>query len=68
MEIGDGAQIAAQSGVAKSIAPGKSYFGSPAKERMQAYRQIAAVGKLPELVERVRALEQRLARIERQEP
>ena len=67
VEVGDGAQVAAQSGVSKDLLPGKSYFGSPAKERMQAYRHIASIGKVPDLIERVRALERRLERLEKEE-
>ena len=60
VEIGDGARLAAQSGAARSLAGGKDYFGSPAREKNDAFRILAAQNKLPELVRRVRTLERRL--------
>lgn len=60
MHIGPGARIAAQSGVGKDVPAGEDQFGSPAREKGEAFRLLALYGKLPELLQRVRALEHRL--------
>jgi UDP-3-O-[3-hydroxymyristoyl] glucosamine N-acyltransferase len=58
IELGNGVKVGAQSGVAKSIPPGAVYLGSPAREGMTAKKIEAALNRLPELLRRVRALEQ----------
>lgn len=60
LEIGDGVQIAAQSGITKSIPPGEAYFGSPARPMMEAKRIEASLGRLPELLRRVKRIEDTL--------
>ncbi|MEW6049997.1 MAG: UDP-3-O-(3-hydroxymyristoyl)glucosamine N-acyltransferase [Candidatus Zixiibacteriota bacterium] len=60
IEIGDGVKVGAQSGVHKSIPPGKEYFGYPAREAIEAMKISAALNRLPELLRRVRALEEKL--------
>jgi UDP-3-O-[3-hydroxymyristoyl] glucosamine N-acyltransferase len=50
--IGEGAVILAQAGVSKSLAGGKSYFGSPALESRVHYREIAALRRLPDFLQR----------------
>ncbi len=57
IEIGDGVRVGAQSGVSHSIEAGKTYFGYPAREIMQTARIEAALVRLPELLKRVRRLE-----------
>jgi len=57
VRIGAGARIAAQSGVARDIPAGEDHFGSPAREKGEAFRLLALYGKLPELFQRVRELE-----------
>ncbi|RYM36004.1 UDP-3-O-(3-hydroxymyristoyl)glucosamine N-acyltransferase [Brumimicrobium glaciale] len=49
--IGENAVILAQSGISKSLAPNKTYFGSPAKDIRLMYREMAALRKLPEILE-----------------
>lgn len=49
--IGEGAVVLAQSGISKSLAGGKTYFGSPAKDIRLVYREMAAIRKLPEIIE-----------------
>ncbi|NOX36650.1 MAG: UDP-3-O-(3-hydroxymyristoyl)glucosamine N-acyltransferase [Calditrichaeota bacterium] len=56
--IGDGAQIGAQSGVSKSVPPGEVVFGYPARPIMKTKRIEAALNQLPDLLKRVRQLEQ----------
>jgi UDP-3-O-[3-hydroxymyristoyl] glucosamine N-acyltransferase len=49
--IGENAIVLAQSGISKSLAPNKTYFGSPAKDIRLMYREMAAIRKLPEILE-----------------
>ena len=62
--IGDGALIGGRSGIAADVAPGEKLLGTPARPILQAKRIMLAEGKLPELLQRVRALEQRLQALE----
>jgi UDP-3-O-[3-hydroxymyristoyl] glucosamine N-acyltransferase len=65
IEIADDVSVGAQSGVSKSILEkGKVFRGSPAHELRVELRQEAAVRKLPELIATVRALEDKLAKLE----
>lgn len=47
--IGKGAVILAQAGVSKSLAGGKTYFGSPAEESRLRMKQLAALRQIPAL-------------------
>lgn len=58
--IGNYAQIAAQSGVAKSIPDKEVYFGTPARPIMRTKRIEVVVNQLPELLKRVIHLEKEL--------
>ncbi|PWH85473.1 UDP-3-O-(3-hydroxymyristoyl)glucosamine N-acyltransferase [Brumimicrobium oceani] len=49
--IGENAVVLAQSGISKSLGPNKTYFGSPAKDIRLMYREMAAIRKLPEILE-----------------
>lgn len=49
--IGENAVVFAQSGISKSLANNKTYFGSPAKDIRLMYREMAALRKLPEILE-----------------
>ncbi len=51
--IGEGAVVLGQSGIMKSIEGGKTYFGSPAGEARVKYRELAAIKKLPVIMERL---------------
>jgi UDP-3-O-[3-hydroxymyristoyl] glucosamine N-acyltransferase len=51
--IGEGAIILAQSGIGKSLEAGKTYFGSPCGEVKVKFRELAAMKRLPELLERL---------------
>lgn len=57
LNIGDGARVGAQSGVAKSVNPGQTVLGSPARDIGLARRIEAAIARLPDLLKRVRKLE-----------
>ena len=59
LEVADKTVIYAQSGIPSSIKePGKTYFGTPAKERGKAMRIEAVIRSLPELALEVRKLKQ----------
>lgn len=64
VRVGDGAQVAAQGGVIGDVPPGVIVSGYPARPHREALRAEAALRRLPELVRRVRALEQRRERSE----
>ena len=49
LTIGEGATVLGQSGLIGSVPPGKTYFGSPAKERNEAFLELAHIRKLPAL-------------------
>jgi UDP-3-O-[3-hydroxymyristoyl] glucosamine N-acyltransferase len=46
IEIGDKAIVSAQSGVSKSLEGGKTYFGYPAQEMREAYKDLVALRQL----------------------
>lgn len=54
LTIGARAIVLGQSGVSKSLEKDKTYFGSPAREAIEKMREIAAVKKLPRILESVR--------------
>lgn len=49
--IGTGAVVQAQSGVARSLEGGATYFGSPANDARTVLREMAALRKLPGIIE-----------------
>jgi len=52
--IGKKAVISAKAGVSKSLEGGKSYFGIPADDFRTKYKEIAAIRKIPEILERLK--------------
>ncbi len=66
VEIGSNARIAARAGVTKSIPGDKTYAGMPAKEIRQQNRLDGLFNRLPELVKRINALEQKISELERE--
>jgi len=66
VEIADNVAIIAQSGVSKSLTKAGTYFGSPAKEQRTAYRIEAALRHLPELIEEVKHLREKVEALEKQ--
>ncbi len=64
LTIGDQAQIAAQAGVIGDVPQGETFMGFPARSRREFLRSVAAQGRVPKLIKRVRALEERLAKME----
>ena len=58
IEIGPKSVVAAKAGVLNNIDGGKQYMGFPAIPDREAKRQIIALKKLPELIKRIKKLEQ----------
>jgi UDP-3-O-[3-hydroxymyristoyl] glucosamine N-acyltransferase len=61
--LGDGVMAAAQTGIPSDIEAGTKVMGTPARPIMLARRIMVAAGRLPELLQRVRALERRLDKL-----
>jgi UDP-3-O-[3-hydroxymyristoyl] glucosamine N-acyltransferase len=64
IKIGKGAQVGAQSGVSKSVAPGEVVTGYPAMPHRFFRRVSALIQKLPDLFDRTRAMEERVRQLE----
>ncbi len=64
VKIGSRAVVMARSGVSQDIAPGSQVWGSPAKDRKVIWRELAALAKLPELIQKIKNLESRLNKLE----
>ena len=62
--IGQQSIVMARSGVAGDVPAGTQVLGTPAKERKIAWREFAAVGKLPALLKKFKELEQRIKQLE----
>jgi UDP-3-O-[3-hydroxymyristoyl] glucosamine N-acyltransferase len=62
--IGQGAVVLARSGVAGDVQAGTQVFGSPAKDKKTAYKEQIAISKLPELIKRVKGLEEEIRRLQ----
>ena len=60
IEIADRSVLMAQSGIPKSTEPGKSYLGTPAKERLKAMKIEAVIRSLPELANDIQQLKRSL--------
>ncbi len=60
LEITDNVTLMAKSGVAKSIEKSGVYFGSPVRERMQAFRIEAVIHQLPELAKDIKLIKQKI--------
>lgn len=51
--IGEKAVILAQGGVSKSLGGNKVYFGSPASEAREKYKELAMIRSLPKIIEKL---------------
>jgi UDP-3-O-[3-hydroxymyristoyl] glucosamine N-acyltransferase len=65
VEIGDRVMIGSQSGVAKSISAGEVVSGTPTMSHRLWLKTRGLITRLPELNERIRALEKKLAELEK---
>jgi len=54
LTIGKGAEIYAQSGIGMNLEPGKAYFGSPAVEARDKFRELSLIRSLPKLLEKIK--------------
>ena len=64
IEIGDGAKVAAFAGVTKSVKAGAIVSGFPAVEVERHRRKEASLRQLPDALQRIKSIEQRLAQLE----
>jgi UDP-3-O-[3-hydroxymyristoyl] glucosamine N-acyltransferase len=53
IRIGKGAVVSAKAGVSKSLEGGKAYFGIPATEARDKYKELAALRQLPEMMKKL---------------
>jgi len=56
LRIGKGVEIYAQSGIGMDLEPGKAYFGSPAVEARDKFREMALLRSLPKTLEKLKKL------------
>ena len=61
LRIGAGSIVMGMSGVAQDTEPKTAYFGTPARPARQMHKMHAALERLPELLVKVRGLEEKLA-------
>ncbi|MFH0937666.1 MAG: UDP-3-O-(3-hydroxymyristoyl)glucosamine N-acyltransferase [Planctomycetota bacterium] len=66
--MGKGSKAGGKAGVIQDVSPGKEVWGTFADERHAAFKQIAATRRLPELLNRVRALEKELKNLRNRSP
>ncbi len=65
IQIGDDVQIGAQAGVTESIEAGIKVLGAPAVPLNEAKRQVLLVKRLPEMKDRLKALEEEVQALRR---
>ncbi|WP_395743398.1 UDP-3-O-(3-hydroxymyristoyl)glucosamine N-acyltransferase [Prosthecobacter sp.] len=65
LEIGDQVMFLAKSGVTKNILEKGAYTGYPARPLMEGRKMLSLPAKIPDLLERVRELEKKLAALEK---
>ncbi len=64
VKIGTRAVVMARSGISQDVEAGSQVWGSPAKDRKVAWRELAALSKLPELLQKFKQLETRISSLE----
>jgi UDP-3-O-[3-hydroxymyristoyl] glucosamine N-acyltransferase len=64
LRIGDNVVVAAKSGVAEDVPAGKVYRGIPAVENSAFARQAVGIRRLPKMIEQLRELARRVAKLE----
>ena len=67
ISLGDGTKLGAAANLAHSTGPGEVLLGTPAKEIKAAMREMMALGKLPDLIKRVKKLERKISELESQD-
>jgi UDP-3-O-[3-hydroxymyristoyl] glucosamine N-acyltransferase len=63
IEVGDNCVIATNTLVTKALKAGSFVSGNPAREHLTRKKQEAIINQLPQILERVRVLEQKLDEI-----
>jgi len=63
--LADGVQVAGRGGVTKSLSEAGKYAGCPARRKSDEDRRVALTWRLPKILERIKELEMRVARIEK---
>ncbi|MBI5864262.1 MAG: UDP-3-O-(3-hydroxymyristoyl)glucosamine N-acyltransferase [Planctomycetes bacterium] len=66
IRIGDNATVGAKAGVTNNVPDGQTVLGQPAIPIRDMRRQVALIGRLPEMNETIRKLEKRIAELESQ--
>jgi len=64
IQVGDQVTVGAQSGISNDVPARAFLFGTPARPYREVMKQLAALVRLPDLLAKFRALEERLRRIE----
>ncbi|MEM7516683.1 MAG: UDP-3-O-(3-hydroxymyristoyl)glucosamine N-acyltransferase, partial [Planctomycetota bacterium] len=64
LTIADGVSIGGGGGVIGDIAESGEYLGWPARPRRETFKRLAAQNKVPDLMKRLRSLEERLRKLE----
>lgn len=64
LEIADKVVLLAKAGVTKSLTEPGAYTGFPAKPLLEGRRLLTLPGKIPDILERLKAVEKRLAELE----
>lgn len=65
VKIGARSVVMARSGISQDVPAGTQVWGSPAKERKTAWKELAALSKLPELIQKFKLLETRVDSLEK---
>lgn len=52
--IGNKTVVLGQSGMSKSVEGGKTYFGSPAEESREKFKQLANIKRIPEILDKIK--------------
>jgi UDP-3-O-[3-hydroxymyristoyl] glucosamine N-acyltransferase len=63
IELGDGVQVGAQSGVHRSVPAGETVSGSPARPHREWLQTMSHLPKLPDLYQRLKQLEHKVSEL-----
>ena len=66
IKIGDNVAVGAQSGISKDVPPNTTIFGYPAREIKKAKRIEACVSNLPRWAQRIKELEEKVEKLEKE--
>jgi UDP-3-O-[3-hydroxymyristoyl] glucosamine N-acyltransferase len=64
IEIGDGTVVGAKASVFQSVGGGQQLFGTPAIDKMEAFRIFNLTRRLPKMVEQLKQLSARVEELE----